>query len=66
MTLVGDVMINSSKNQIYMDVRQHVLTGFCKTVQGINFQIKLSQGFTYSFEMTVNAFNLFFLFLYFW
>lgn len=56
--LVGDVMI-TLLIIIYMDMRQHVLTDFCKITQGINFQTKLSQGFTYSFEITVNAFNLF-------
>lgn len=40
-------------------MRQHVLTDFCKTMQATNFQTKLSQGFTYPFEITVNAFNLF-------
>jgi len=40
-------------------MRQRVLADLCKTMQGINWQAKPSWGFTYPFEITVNAFSIF-------
>lgn len=40
-------------------MRQHVLIDLCKTMEGINCQRKTSWGFTYPFEVIVNAFSLF-------